>query len=254
MSSSTHRPARRTVLRSALLGGAGLATLGTATATLAGTASADDAIRGQDVSSHQGDVDWAAQKEAGSRFAYCKATQGNYYVNPFFGQQYNGSYDAGLVHGAYHWTEPGNGDPVAECDYFLNNGGAWSDDGRTMPGMLDVEDNPNGLGQADLQAWVSAWIDHYRAQTGRTPVVYTGAWFWDEQVGPNWAPANVPLHVSHYKPEAPVGTEIPGTWNAWEIWQYQAEGTFAGDQNVWYGSKERFDAFVTQKDYDPVSN
>lgn len=246
---------RRSLLRTALVGAAGAAAIGGTASLLApDTARAADGIRGQDVSSHQGDVDWAAQKELGSQFAYCKATQGMGYVNEFFSQQYGGSYDAGLVHGAYHFAEPGVNDPVAECDFFLNNGGGWSDDGRTMPGMLDVEWNDRGIGMPAMTQWVQAWIDHYREQTGRTPVVYTGAWFWDAQVGPQWAPENVPLHVSHYQPAPPEGTQIPGTWNAWEIWQYAAEGTFAGDQNLWFGTREQFDDFLVNKAYDPVSN
>ena len=256
-SAHDHRFDRRSVLRAAMLGAAGAATIGGTSAALLPTRAhaADGAIRGQDVSSHQGEVDWAAQKEAGSQLAYCKTTQGNWYTNPFFAQQFNGSYDAGLVHGAYHWTEPGNGDPVDECDYFLEHGGGWTDDGRTMPGMLDVEDNPNGLGQQEMQDWIVAWIDHCRDQTGRTPVVYTGAWFWDDQVGPQWAPENVPLHISHYKAEPPVGTEIPGTWNAWEIWQFNDDkGPFAGDSNEFFGDQTQWEAFLTDKDYDPVSN
>lgn len=253
-----HRPPtfdRRSLLRAALVGTAGAAALtGTAAALAPSSARAADIIRGQDVSSHQGNVDWAAQKAAGSRFAYCKATQGAWYTNPYFAQQYSGSYDQGLAHGAYHFAEPGASDPVAECDFFLNNGGAWSADGRTMPGMLDIEWNDHGLAPADMQTWVQAWIDHYRAQTGRTPVVYTGAWFWDPQVGADWAPAHVPLHVSHYQAQAPTSAELPGSWTGWEIWQYQAEGTFAGDQNAWIGTQERFDDFLVNPDYDPLSN
>lgn len=255
MNSRQHSVDRRSLLRAALVGTAGAAALGGTAAVLSPSAAfAADDIRGQDVSSHQGNVDWAAQKAAGSQFAYCKATEGVTYRNEFFAQQYQGSYDAGLVHGAYHFSTPGANDPIVECDFFLNNGGGWSDDGRTMPGMLDVEWNNNGISQADMQAWVQAWIDHYRSQTGRTPVVYTGAWFWDAQVGPQWAPENVPLHVSHYKANPPVGTEIPGTWNAWEIWQYNDRGAFAGDQNLWFGTREQFESFLVNKDYDPVSN
>lgn len=251
-----HHLGRRAVLRSALLGTAGAVALGgTAAALTPARARAEDAgIRGQDVSSHQGNVDWAAQKELGSRFAYCKTTQGNWYPNPYFAQQYGGSYDEGLVHGAYHYAEPGNSTPAEECEFFLENGGGWTDDGRTLPGMLDVEANPTGLGRADLQAWVSAWIDLYRTETGRTPVVYTGAWFWDDQVGPQWAPKNVPLHVAAYTENPPEGVEIPGTWDAWEIWQYSDSGPFAGDSNLWHGSEAQFEAFVSDPDYDPVSN
>ena len=75
-SAHDHRFDRRSVLRAAMLGAAGAATIGGTSAALLPTRAhaADGEIRGQDVSSHQGEVDWAAQKEAGSQFAYCKAT------------------------------------------------------------------------------------------------------------------------------------------------------------------------------------
>lgn len=38
-------------------------------------------VEGIDVASHQGNVDWTAQWNAGRRFAYVKATEGNYYTN-----------------------------------------------------------------------------------------------------------------------------------------------------------------------------
>ncbi|MGO1259568.1 MAG: GH25 family lysozyme, partial [Brachybacterium sp.] len=60
--------------------------------------------------------------------------------------------------------------------------------------------------------------------------------------------------VAAYTENPPEGVEIPGTWNAWEIWQYSDSGPFAGDSNLFYGSEEQFEAFVSDKDYDPVSN
>lgn len=88
---------------------------------------------GQDVSSHPGNVDWAAQKELGSRFTCCKTTQGNWYTNPYFAQQYGGSYDEGLVHAAHHYAEPGKSTPAEECEHFLKNGGGWSAGGCSSP-------------------------------------------------------------------------------------------------------------------------
>ena len=61
---------------------------------------------GMDVSSHQQNVDWASAYAAGSRFAYVKATEGGYYTNPYFAQQYNGSARVGMVRGAYHFANP----------------------------------------------------------------------------------------------------------------------------------------------------
>jgi GH25 family lysozyme M1 (1,4-beta-N-acetylmuramidase) len=61
---------------------------------------------GLDVSGWQGDVDWASVAANGARFAYSKATESTNYTNPYFSQQYTGAYNAGLVHGAYHFATP----------------------------------------------------------------------------------------------------------------------------------------------------
>nr|WP_257907439.1 GH25 family lysozyme [Janibacter limosus] len=62
----------------------------------AAVAATPPGVPGIDVSSWQGRVDWAAQWQAGKRFAYVKATEGSTYTSPTFGHQYTGSYSRGL--------------------------------------------------------------------------------------------------------------------------------------------------------------
>src|SRR3954452_6227024 len=87
--------------------------------TIASPAQAATVTYGQDVSGYQGNVNWAAQWSAGSRFAYVKATEGSSYTNPYFAQQYNGSYNAGMIRGAYHFALPNGAGGSAQADYFL---------------------------------------------------------------------------------------------------------------------------------------
>ena len=49
----------------------------TTTATAPADMGTAAVVEGIDVSSHQGNVNWAAQWNAGERFAYVKATEGN---------------------------------------------------------------------------------------------------------------------------------------------------------------------------------
>src|SRR5215510_4385939 len=91
-------------------------------------ADAASRVYGQDVSSWQGNVNWAAQYNAGSRFAFVKATEGTYYRNPYFTQQYEGSYYAGLMHAAYHFARPDRESGATQADYFIAHGGGWSKD------------------------------------------------------------------------------------------------------------------------------
>ena len=101
-------------------------------------------LPGLDVSSWQGNVDWSSVAANGGRFAYVKATEGTTYTNPYFTQQYGGSFEAGLVRGAYHFALPDHSSGTAQADWFASHGGAWSADNQTLPGALDIEYNPYG--------------------------------------------------------------------------------------------------------------
>lgn len=101
-------------------------------------------VEGIDVASYQGNVDWAYWWGQGKRFAYVKATEGTSYKNPYFAQQYNGSYNVGMIRGAYHFATPNTSSGATQAGYFASSGGGWSRDGKTLPGALDIEYNPYG--------------------------------------------------------------------------------------------------------------
>ncbi|KNX36102.1 lysozyme [Luteipulveratus halotolerans] len=180
-------------------------------------------VSGIDVSSHQGNVDWSAQWGAGHRFAYVKASEGDYYVNPYFAQQYNGSYNVGMIRGAYHFATPGDSGGAAQADYFVNHGGGWSRDGKTLPGVLDIEYNPYGatcygLSQSSMVSWIKAFSDRYRSRTGRDVVIYTTAGWWTQCTGNTTAFRYTnPLWVARY---ASTPGTLPGGWPYYTFWQY----------------------------------
>jgi GH25 family lysozyme M1 (1,4-beta-N-acetylmuramidase) len=239
---------RRSVLRGGALGAVAL---GTGTAALAAPAANAAGILGQDVSGWQGQVDWAAQAELGSRFAYVKATEGRSYRSPAFSHQYLGAGKAGLVRGGYHFARPDSGGPEEQVDFFLNTGGGWTADGITLPGMVDFEAYSGlprnyGLSQQEMREWISTFSSRYRAATLRRPVIYTNLHWWNDVVG-DWTPTNSPLFLASYSSSEP--STLPGRWWGWELWQYSDSGPFAGDSNRWYGSQSQFERFVGEVDY-----
>lgn len=200
-------------------------------------------LPGLDVSSHQGNVDWGSVKAKGARFAYVKATEGTTYRNPYFGQQYVGSYNVGLVRGAYHFALPDRSSGAAQADFLASNGGAWSADNQTLPGALDIEYNPYGptcygLSQSAMVSWIRAFVDRYRARTGRWATIYTTTDWWKRCTGNNAGfGATNPLWIARYA--SSVG-ELPAGWGVYTIWQWASQpGTFPGDQNVFNGSEAR---------------
>ncbi|MFD7923389.1 lysozyme [Streptomyces sp. NPDC059740] len=193
---------------------------------------------GVDVSSFQGDVDWKALRRSGVRFAYVKATEATSYTSPSFTSQYNGSYRAGVIRGAYHFATPDTSDGATQARYFLAHGGGWSKDGKTLPGALDMEYNPYGetcygLSADEMVEWIRDFSDTYRERTGRDVVIYTSANWWQSCTDddPGFADTN-PLWIPRYG--SSVGA-LPAGWKRHTIWQYTSQGPTVGDHNRFNG-------------------
>ncbi|MDT0319472.1 lysozyme [Streptomyces millisiae] len=204
-------------------------------------------VEGVDVSSHQGNVAWSTLWNAGNRFAYVKATEGTSYRNPYFAQQYNGSYNVGMIRGAYHFALPNNSSGAAQANYFVDNGGGWSRDGRTLPGVVDMEYNPYGatcygLSQSAMVNWIRDFANTYRARTGRDVVIYTSTSWWTTCTGNSSAFGSTnPLWVARYA--SSPGT-LPAGWGFYTFWQYTSTGPTVGDHNVFNGAMDRLQALA----------
>ncbi|MFJ9416187.1 lysozyme [Streptomyces sp. NPDC101227] len=204
-------------------------------------------VEGVDVSSHNGNVAWSTLWNSGSRFAYVKATESTSYTNPYFAQQYNGSYNAGMIRGAYHFATPNTSSGAAQANYFVDHGGGWSKDGKTLPGALDMEYNPYGstcygLSAAGLVNWMKDWFATYKARTGRDAVIYTSTSWWKQCTGNSTAFGSInPLWVPRYG--SSVG-ELPAGWGFHTIWQYTSSGATVGDHNRFNGALDRLQALA----------
>jgi GH25 family lysozyme M1 (1,4-beta-N-acetylmuramidase) len=195
---------------------------------------------GMDVSNYQGSVAWSTAYANGARFAYIKATEATTYTNPSFSQQYNGSYNAGIIRGAYHFAVPNASSGSAQATYFVNHGGGWSADGMTLPPALDIEYNPYsggtcyGLSQSSMVSWIASFSNTVHSLTGRYPTIYTTTDWWTTCTG-NYSGfgATNPLWIARYS--TAVGT-LPAGWGYQTFWQNADSGTFPGDQDYFNGS------------------
>ncbi|MFI6346658.1 lysozyme [Streptomyces sp. NPDC050560] len=202
---------------------------------------------GVDVSSHQGNVNWRSLWNSGVKWAYVKATEGTSYRNGNFTQQYNGSYNTGMIRGSYHFATPDTTTGRAQANYFVDHGGGWSKDGKTLPGVLDIEWNPYGAscyGKSDAQmvSWIRDFVNTYRSRTGRDPVIYTATSWWKDCTGNSSAFSKVnPLWVARYS--GSIG-ELPKGWDFHTIWQYTSTGKTVGDHNHFNGALSRVKALA----------
>ncbi|MDP5314714.1 lysozyme [Streptomyces poriferorum] len=202
---------------------------------------------GVDVSGHQNAVAWSTLWNSGVKWAYVKASEGTYYTNEDFAQQYNGSYNVGMIRGSYHFATPDTTSGATQANYFVDHGGGWSKDGKTLPGVLDIEWNPYGAQcygktAAGMVSWIRDFVNTYKSRTGRDAVIYTATSWWQSCTGNNASfGATNPLWVARYN--TTVGT-LPAGWGFYTIWQYTSSGPTVGDHNHFNGALDRVQALA----------
>ncbi|QCO99137.1 glycoside hydrolase [Arthrobacter sp. 24S4-2] len=237
-----------------------------------GTWSPTFGVKGLDVSAYQSTVDWQQQWNMGARFAYVKASEGNYYTNPSFSTQYDGSRNVGMIRGAYHFAIPNWSSGADQARYFVQNGGGWTPDGYTLPPVLDFEFNPYegrtingfyfgntcyGMSPAQLTNWVRDFGNTMLAMTGRLPMIYTNTSWWKQCTADAAGFGDYPLWVAAYPGSATNDAgPVPSSWDTYSMWQYSSTGPFAGDSNIWngdYASLSLFTGTRPQGSFDTAS-
>ncbi|MEQ8446899.1 MAG: GH25 family lysozyme [Pelagibacterium sp.] len=194
-------------------------------------------IHGIDVSRHQGNIDWRAVAQAGTRFAYIKATDGGDYLDPNFRSNWEQARAAGIPRGAYHfvyWCRPAS----EQVAWFAANVPAEAD---ALPPVLDLEWNngsscKHSLSREEVLEKVRVLLAGMEAHTGKVPVIYTDINFHRDVLegvqidNPMW------LRSTAAQPHERFSNR-PFTF-----WQYTQTGTVPGirtevDRNAWYGSE-----------------
>lgn len=195
-------------------------------------------VQGFDISHYQGTVDFKAAYSSGARFVIIKATEGTTYKDPGFSSHYDGATAAKLIRGGYHFAHPDSGSGATQANFFLANGGGWTSDGITLPGMLDIEYNPSGatcygLSAASMVSWISDFVSTYHTKTGRYPLIYSTNDWWTTCTGnTSKFSSTCPLVLARYG--SSPGT-IPGGWPFQTIWQNADSYTYGGDSDKFNG-------------------
>jgi lysozyme len=191
-------------------------------------------LHGIDVSHYQGNIDWEMVSdmkvgEDSISFAFIKATEGVGYFDKYFLQNWQGSKEAGLVRGAYHYFRPDIGGEE-QARHFINH--VYLEEGD-LPPVLDIEetrDTPSPTLRAEAQKFLDILEKHYNI----TPIIYTSRVFYQEHLGKAFR--RYPLWVAQYKNlKTP---KIEG--HKWLFWQHSYEATVNGinvpvDLNVFAG-------------------
>lgn len=190
--------------------------------------------KGIDVSWHQGNIDWQKVKVSGVvDFVFIKASEGVGYTDPQFRRNAAGANAVGIPVGYYHYARPELNSALAEAAAFVitTKGQACQ-----LPYVLDLEGESSKLDTVTLSKWAVDFINYVHVNTGKSVILYTGAYFARDEL--NKTLGFAPLWVAHYGAQTPLAN---GTWNDWTFFQYSSTGAVNGivgnvDMNEYNGS------------------
>ena len=131
-------------------------------------------VPGIDVSYWNAGIDWPKVRATGQRYVFAKATEGDYYSDTTFDNNWFGAKSAGLLRGAYHFYRC-NVDAKKQADYFINYVKSMNDSGE-LPPVLDLESN-DGQKKEKIIPAVKIWLDRVEAAFEKKPIIYSGQYF-----------------------------------------------------------------------------
>jgi lysozyme len=191
-------------------------------------------VQGVDVSHYQGNFDWVAAKVD---FGYAQVSDGINSPDATFDANWAGMKKAHVLRGAYQFFRPGE-DPIAQANLVVKKVGKLQP--GDLPVMIDVEVT-DGQSPTVIAANIAKWIKVVETGTGLPPFIYTGSYFWQDNVV-STAFGKTPIWIAAYGPPCP---SVPPGWKNWLFWQY-SDGNGKLDHDVFNGTLAQLKAYSPQ--------
>ena len=185
-------------------------------------------MRGVDVSSYQGDVDFAALRRQGIAFAYVKATEGATYVDEKFSQNWTRAEEAEMPVGAYHFFSY-KASGAEQAAHYIETVGLL--DGRLIP-VVDMElssdEKANPPEKSDVVKSLKVFMAALEEKYDVKPMIYATKEYYEKYLKDDFS--SYPRWVRSVL--WPVYIEAGGDWL---VWQYDDHGKLEG-----YKGEEEF--------------
>jgi lysozyme len=172
---------------------------------------------GLDISHYQGKLLENIDERDSIRFLICKATQGNYFIDPDFASNWNEIQSKGMIRGAYHFYECSY-DPVEQAKHFVRT---ISDIEPTdIAPILDIEQGSMAasVSAAQMEKDILLFLETVEIELKRKPILYTDYAFAQQYLS-NAKFATYDLWLAEY--ESAYEPKIPNLWTqkGYKIWQ-----------------------------------
>lgn len=204
----------------------------------------NERLRGIDVSVFQGSINWSRVAQDNVHYAFIRVSDGLNTPDVRFAENWAGAKAAGVRRGVYQFFRPSQ-DPIAQANLLISAVGTLEP--GDLPPVIDVETR-SGQSRATVQGKIQTWMTHVEQRLGVKPIIYTGPYFWRDEVRAPTFARTAPLWVAHYTSGCPL---VPEPWGHWTFHQFTDQGRVAGiggpvDINFFRGGAAALAALAVQ--------
>jgi len=206
-------------------------------------------IRGIDVSSYQGEIDWEQIAKQNISFAFIKATEGSNFVDSYFHQNWNNAIKTGIKVGAYHFFSFDSGG-AAQAENFISEVGNPSD---MLPPVIDIElygdykNNPPNRENVEVE--LNIFIEKIIETYGVNPIIYVTKESYNLYIANGFNNCDIWIRDVFDYPTLSDG-------RSWTFWQFTNRARLQGyegkekyiDLNVFNGTKTDFENYGKRKE------
>lgn len=201
-------------------------------------------IRGVDVSSYQGAIDWDVIESQNIRFAFIKATEGSSFVDPWFHENYENTVNSGIRVGAYHFFSFDSGGDT-QADNFIREVKKLN---NMLPPVIDIEfyddKRSNPPDRESVTEQLNVFITKIEEAYAIKPIIYAVYETYNLYIKDDFADCGIWIRDVFSFPKLPDSRD-------WTFWQYTDRAKLSGyngeekhiDLNSFCGTEEQFENY-----------
>lgn len=197
-------------------------------------------IRGVDISSYQGSIDWQILAQNNIKFAYIKASEGSRFVDERFKSNWNNAQKTNLRIGAYHFLSF-DSSGADQADNFVNT---VPFSNNSLPPAIDIEfyktSNSTNTENDKVLANLSQMINKLKTIYLKEPLIYVTNATYEKYIKNHFINNQIWIRDVLFQPKLSNNRE-------WLIWQYSDKNRLKGysgdekfiDMNIFNGNIEK---------------
>lgn len=194
--------------------------ISTSVSSLAFGPSSSSIYQGIDVSSWQGNINFAQVKNAGIDIVYIKSSEGVSYIDPYFERNYQNAKANGLKVGFYHYVTARTVEEARnQANFFAKVISGKEPDCKLA---MDFESFGN-LSVNQINEISKVFLETLQNATNKEVLIYSNSYTARTILSSDLA--IYPLWVANYGVSEPGGND---KWNTWVGWQYTSTGRVTG--------------------------